>query len=53
LNSKCHLTISIVKSAVRITSAILAIILNEWCLLAIGLIIAEVGGVFEELFDDR
>ena len=53
MNSKWHLYISILKSIIRIGSVIIAIILNNWILLAIGLVIAEILGIAEDLNDDR
>ena len=53
MNSKGHLFISLGKSASRIIGGIVALI--NWSIvpLAIGVIVAEIGGVMEELVDER
>ena len=53
MNSKGHLYISIIKSAIRIISCTLSISYSNWIFLAIGLGIAETLGIFEELVDKR
>ena len=53
MNSKGHLFISFAKSAVRIISGILTIVNCSIVPLAVGFIIAEMGGVLEELVDQR
>jgi len=44
-----HFIISIVKSAIRISSCIVAIQFNTWQILAIGFVVAEILGVVEEI----
>ena len=53
MNSKGHLFISLGKSAIRIIGGIVALI--NWSIvpLAIGVFVAEIGGVMEELVDER
>ena len=53
MNSKSHLYISLVKSLIRIGSAVLSLVLGRFEILAIGFAVAEVGGVLEEVFDKR
>lgn len=53
MNSKGHLFISLGKSAIRVTSGIVALLNKSVVPLAIGIIVAEVGGVLEELVDER
>ena len=58
MNSKAHLYISLVKSVIRIGSAIGALICRQSPVLAIvvlsvGIMVAELGGVLEELGDKR
>lgn len=53
MNSKGHLYISLAKSFIRFCSAIVAIWLGKFEILAIGLAVAEIGGVLEEAFDKR
>ena len=53
MNSKRHLIISLAKSAVRVIGGIVALIRKSVIPLAIGIIVAEVGGVLEELVDER
>lgn len=53
MNSKGHLFISLAKSAIRVVGGIVALIKKSIAPLAIGIIIAEVGGVLEELVDER
>lgn len=53
MNSKGHLFISLGKSAIRIIGAIVALIKKSVVPLAIGVIVAEIGGVLEELVDER
>lgn len=53
MNSKGHLLISLMKSAVRVIGGVVALIKHSVIPLAIGIIIAEVGGVLEEIVDKR
>ena len=53
MNSKGHLIISLEKSAVRVIGGIIALIQKSVAPLAICIIVAEVGGVLEELVDKR
>lgn len=52
MNSKWHLYISLIKSAIRITSCILVFPIGMIAL-PIGLLIAEALGIFEEFGDKR
>ena len=53
MNSKGHLIISLAKSSIRVIGGIAAIIRKSIIPLAVGIIVAEVGGVLEELVDKR
>lgn len=53
MNSKGHLIISLIKSTIRIIGAMAAFIENSVIPIAAGLIIAEIGGIAEELIDKR
>ena len=53
MNSKGHLYISLGKSTVRVFCGIVALFKKSVDPLAIGIVIAEIGGVFEELVDER
>ena len=53
MNSKGHLIISLAKSIIRVIGGIIALIKKSVAPLAVGIIIAEVGGVLEELVDKR
>lgn len=53
MNSKGHLIISLAKSAVRVIGGVTALVTKSIAPLAIGVIVAEVGGVLEELVDKR
>lgn len=53
MNSKGHLFISLWKSAIRIIGGIVALVNGSIIPLAVGIIVAEVGGVLEELVDER
>lgn len=53
MNSKGHLYISLGKSVIRVLGGIVALFNESVIPLAIGIIIAEVGGVMEELVDER
>lgn len=53
MNSKGHLFISLGKSAIRVICGIVALLKKSVVPLAVGIIVAEVGGVLEELVDER
>ena len=53
MNSKGHLFISLAKSIIRIVGGIVTLTTGSIVPLAIGIIIAEIGGVLEELVDKR
>lgn len=53
MNSKGHLIISLAKSGVRVVGGIAALVKKSVVPLAIGVIVAEIGGVLEELVDKR
>jgi uncharacterized integral membrane protein len=53
MNSKGHLYISLAKSFIRIGSAVLSIWLKHYEILALGIMVAEIGGILEEVFDKR
>lgn len=53
MNSKGHLRLSIAKSFIRMISILVAMWYRNWMLMAEGFLIAEVLGVFEEVYDDR
>lgn len=53
MNSKGHLIISLAKSGIRVIGGVIALINKSVIPLAIGIIVAEVGGVLEELVDER
>lgn len=53
MNSKGHLFISLGKSCIRVIGGIAALIKKSVIPLSIGIIVAEVGGVLEELVDER
>lgn len=53
LNSKWHLYISFIKSAVRLAGGVLSLWYGRWGILAYSFILAEVLGVLEELGDQR
>ena len=53
MNSKGHLIISLAKSGIRIVGGIIALTTLSIIPLAIGVIVAEIGGVLEELVDKR
>lgn len=53
MNSKGHLFISLAKSGIRVVGSVVALISGTILPLAIGIIIAEIGGVLEELVDQR
>lgn len=53
MNSKGHLFISLGKSAIRVIGGVITLLNGSIVPLAIGIIIAEIGGVLEELVDER
>ena len=53
MKSKGHLFISLVKSEIRVIGGIVTLVSGSIIPLAVGIIIAEVGGVLEELVDKR
>jgi len=53
MNSKGHLFISLAKSAVRVIGGVATLIKGSVVPLAVGVIVAEIGGVLEELVDQR
>lgn len=53
MNSKGHLYISLGKSAIIIIGGIVALVKKSVIPMAIGVIVAEIGGVLEELADER
>jgi len=53
MNSKGHLIISLAKSAIRVVGAIVTLVTKSVIPIAIGIMVAEVGGVLEELVDKR
>lgn len=53
MNSKEHLFISLTKSAIRVVGGIVTFVNGSVIPLAVGIIVAEIGGVLEELVDKR
>lgn len=53
MNSKGHLTISLVKSFLRIVAIVLSAVSGRISCLYIGFVGAEILGVIEELVDKR
>lgn len=53
MNSKGHLFISLGKSCIRVIGGIVTLINGSIIPLVVGVILAEVGGVLEELVDER
>ena len=53
MNSKGHLFISLAKSAIRAIGGIVTLVNGSIIPLAIGVIVAEIGGVLEALVDTR
>lgn len=53
MNSRWHLYLSFFKSGIRIVGCIFSIVFNQWILLAIGLGVAEILGILEEIKDER
>lgn len=53
MNSKGHLYISFAKSIIRVFGGIVAFTTNTIKPLAISIVMAEIGGILEELVDQR
>ena len=53
MNDKGHLFISLGKSAIRVIGGIVTLVNGSIIPLTVGIIVAEVGGVLEELVDER
>lgn len=53
MNSKGHLYLSLAKSLIRIGSAVAAGFMDNLVILVIGFVVAEIGGILEEVFDRR
>lgn len=53
MNSKGHLYISLGKSGIRVLGGIVSLVKKSVVPLAICVIVAEIGGVLEELVDER
>ena len=53
MNSKGHLYISLGKSILRIASAIATVLTRDVLYVALGVAVAEVLGILEELVDKR
>lgn len=53
MNSRGHLYISLGKSVIRVLGGTVALFKKSVVPLAIGVIVAEIGGVLEELVDER
>ena len=53
MNSKGHLLISLAKSVIRVIGGIVTLTTGSVIPVAIGIIVAEIGGVLEELVDKR
>ena len=53
MNSKGHLFISLAKSGIRVIGGIIALVTKSIYPLAIGIVVAEIGGVMEELVNKR
>lgn len=53
MNSKGHLFISLGKSVIRVIGGIVTLVNGSIIPLSVGIIVAEVGGVLEELVDER
>lgn len=53
MNSKAHLLISLAKSTIRVVGGIVTLTTCSVIPVAVGIIIAEIGGVLEELVDKR
>ncbi|MCM1234147.1 MAG: hypothetical protein NC489_28930 [Ruminococcus flavefaciens] len=53
MNSKGHLYISLAKSGIRVIGGIISLVKKSVVPLALGIIVAEAGGVLEELVDEK
>lgn len=53
MNSKGHLYISLAKSVIRVIGGMISLAKKSIVPLALGIIVAEAGGVLEELVDER
>lgn len=53
MNSRGHLFISLAKSGVRIIGGVATVITGSVLPLAVCIVIAEIGGIAEELVDKR
>ncbi len=53
MNSKGHLLISLAKSVIRVIGGIVTLTTGSVVPVAVGVIVAEIGGVLEELVDKR
>ena len=53
MNSKGHLVISLSKSLVRMVGCVITLSNGSVIPIATGIIVAEIGGVLEELVDKR
>ncbi len=53
MNSKGHLLISLAKSVIRVIGSIITLINKSVIPLALGIVVAEIGGVLEEFVDKR
>ena len=53
MNSKGHLLISLAKSVIRVIGGVITLTFGSVIPVAIGIIVAEIGGVLEELVDKR
>ena len=53
MNSKEHLIISLVKSGISIAGGIITLLTGSIIPLSICIVVAEIGGILEELLDKR
>jgi hypothetical protein len=53
LNSKAHLTLSFIKSFIRLVGCGFALLHQEWTIAVWAILIAETFGVLEEVKDKR
>ena len=53
MNSKGHLIISLAKSVIRVVGGIVTLTTGSIIPVAIGVVVAEIGGIAEELVDKR
>lgn len=53
MNSKGHLFISLAKSTIRVIGGIVTLVNGSIIPLAVGIVVAEIGGVLEEVVDKR